>query len=110
MTDELINHLVEENLFEDEGDVCIFLRKNYAHQLTDKGRLWELAEGGFNLHFPRYTMDKVEYEDGALVLDWVVNDKDFVVVLVDDGKEEMGIVLGRSKQYFVLALFPHIGL
>jgi hypothetical protein len=39
-------------------------------------------------------MDKVERDDGALVLDLVVNEKDFVIALIDSGKEEMGTVLG----------------
>ena len=99
---------MEDKLFEDEGDVRIFLRKNYAHQLTDKGRLWDLAEGGFNLRFPGCTMDKVECKEGALVLDWVVNDKDFAIALMDDGIEEMGSVLGMNKQCSYWQNFAHI--
>ena len=94
-TNELIIHLVERKLFEDEGDVRIFLRKGRAHQLTPKGRLWELADGSLNLRLhDAPTMDKVEYEDGALVLDWVVNTQNFAIALVDNGEEEMGSVLG----------------
>ena len=91
---ELIDHLVEDKLFENEGDVRIFLRKSHVHQLTPKGRLWELADGTFNLRFPGPAMDQVEYEDGAVVLDWVVNDKNYAIALMDNGKEEMGSVLG----------------
>ena len=39
-------------------------------------------------------MDKVEYEDGAVVLDWVECAEDFAIALVDNGKEEIGSVLG----------------
>ena len=92
---ELIIHLVEEKkVFKDEGNIHIFLRKGHAHQLTPKGRLWELADGALNLRFPGRAMDKVEYEDGAPVLDWVECAEDFTIALVDNGKEEMGFVLG----------------
>ena len=104
----MISHLVEDKLFEDEEDVYIFLRKGRAHQLTPKGRLWELADGFFNLRFPGTALDNVEYEDGALVLDWVVNDKSFAIVLVDNGKEERGYVLGTFALYFVSVSFAHI--
>ena len=87
---------MEEEVFEDEGNVYIFLRKHGAHQLTPKGRLWELADGTLNFRIPGPTMDKVEYEDGALVLDWVVNDKNFTIALMDNGIEEMGCVLGTN--------------
>ena len=98
----------EVKLFEDEGDVRIFLRKSHAHRFTPKGRLWELADGDFALRFPGPAMDKVEYEDGALVLDWVVNDKNFAIALMDNGKEEMGSVLGTVTACFVSVLFAHI--
>ena len=98
----------EVKLFEDEGDVRIFLRKGRAHQLTPKGRLWELADGDFALRFPGSAMDKVEYEDGALVLDWVVNDKNFAIALMDNGKEEIGSVLGTVTAGFASILFAHI--
>ena len=104
----MISHLVEGNLFKDEGGVRIFLRKGHAHRLTPKGRLWELTDGSFNLRFPGTALDNVEYEEGALVLDWVVNDKNFVIVLVDNGKEEMGHVLGTFALYFVSVSFAHI--
>jgi len=99
---------VEENLFEDEGDVRIFLRKHQIHQLTPKGRLWELADGTLDLRFPGTAMDNVECEDGAPVLDWVVNDKDFALALMDNGIEEMGSVLGANKRCFISAFFTHI--
>jgi hypothetical protein len=105
---ELICHLVEDERFEDEEDVRIFLRKKDAHQLTPKGRLWELAGGGLNFRCPGPEMDKVEREDGTLVVDWVVNDKDFAIALMDNGIEETGSVLGTSKQLLTLALFAHI--
>ena len=38
-------------------------------------------------------MDKVEYEDGVLILDWVECVEAFVIVLMDNGKEETGSVL-----------------
>jgi len=96
-TDELITHLVERCIFKDEGDVRIFLRKGRAHPLTPKGRLWELADGSLNLRLhDAPTMDKVEFEDGALVLDWVVNKQNFAIALVDNGVEEMGCVLGTN--------------
>ena len=98
----------EVKLFEDEGDVRLFLRKCHAHQLTPKGRLWELADSDFNLRFPGPAMDKVEYEDGALVLDWVVNDKNFAIALMDNGKEEMGSILGTVTACFVPVLFAHM--
>ena len=91
---QLLVHLVEDKLFKDEGDVSIFLRKGHAHQLTPKGRLWELADGRLNLRVSEPAMDKVEHEDGALVLDWVVNERNFAIALMDNGKEERGSVLG----------------
>ena len=105
---ELIDHLVEDGLFDDEGDVHLFFRQNRAHQLTPKGRLWELADGSCNLRFPGPAMDQVEYEDGAVVLDWVVNDKIFTIALVDNGKEEIGYVLGTVTECSVSVLFAHI--
>ena len=99
----MISHLVEVNLFEDEEDVRIFLRKGHAHQLTPKGRLWELADGSFDLRFPGAALNNVEYEEGAPVLDWVVNDKDFAIALMDNGKEETGSVLGAVTLYFGFA-------
>ena len=105
-TNELIIHLVERGVFEAEGDVRIFLRKSYAHQLTPKGRLWELANGSLNLRFhDAATMDKVEFEDGALVLDWVVNEKNYAIALMDNGKEEMGSVLSTRTLCFASILF-----
>jgi len=95
-------------VFEREGGVRIFLRKIHAHRLTRKGRLWELADGRFSLRFPRPAMDDIEYEDGALVLDWVVNEKEFAIVLMDNGKEEMGSILGTSILCFVSVLFAYI--
>ena len=89
---------MDETVFEDEGNVHIFLRKHEAHQLTPKGRLWELADGTLNFRIPGPKIDKVECEDGALVLDWVVNDKNFAIALMDNGMEEMGSVLGTNKQ------------
>ena len=55
-------------------------------------------------------MDKVECEDGAFVLDWVVSDKDFAIALMDNGIEETGSVLGTITQclYNILVLFAHI--
>jgi len=94
---------VEEELFEDEGDVRIFLRKHQAHQLTPKGRLWELADGNLDLRFTGATMDKLECEDGALVLDWVVNDNNYMIALMDNGIEEMGSVVGMNTRYFISA-------
>jgi len=100
-TSELITNLVERNLFKEEGDIRIFLRKGHAHQLTPKGRLWELADGCLNLRLhDAPTMDKVEYEDGALVLDYVVNTPQFAIALIDNGKEEMGSVLGTITLCF----------
>ena len=97
----MIIHLVERELFKDEGDVRIFLRKGRAHELTPKGRLWELADGTLNLRLhDAPIMDKVEYEDGALVLDWVVNTENFAIALVDNGEEEMGSVLGTITLCF----------
>ena len=96
------------NVFTREGDVRIFLRKNHAHQLTPKGRFWELADGRFSLRFPGPAMDEVEYEDGALVLDWVVNGKDFAIALMDNGKEETGTVLGMITLCFVSILIAYI--
>ena len=104
----MISHLVEDNLFENEEDVRIFLRKGHAHQLTPKGRLWELVDGSFDLRFPGTALENVEYEEGAPVLDWVVNHKNFVIVLVDNGKEETGHVLGTFALYFVSVSFAHI--
>jgi len=94
---------VEDHLFEDEGDVRLFLRKSHGHQLTPKGRLWELAEGILNFRNPDHPMDNVDCEDGAFVLDWVVSDKDFTIALMDNGIEEMGSVLGTVTRYFVSA-------
>ena len=45
-------------------------------------------------------MDNVKYEDGALVLDWVVNDNSFAIALMDNGTEEMGSVLGTVTLFF----------
>ena len=95
-------------VFERAGSVRIFLRKTHAHHLTRKGRLWELADGRFSLRFPGPSTDKAEYEDGALVLDWVVNEKEFAIVLMDNGKEEMGSILGTSILCFVSVLFAYI--
>lgn len=53
-------------------------------------------------------MDEVEYEDGALVLDWVVNGKDFAIALMDNGKEETGTVLGMITLCFVSILIAYI--
>jgi hypothetical protein len=102
---DMIIHLVEDNLFEDEGDVRIFLRKHQAHQLTPKGRYWELADDRLNLRSPGPRMDKAEREDGALVLDWVVSDKEFAIVLMDDGIKERGFVLGTITRYFLFFCF-----
>jgi hypothetical protein len=96
------------NVFEREGSVRIFLRKLHAHRLTPTGRLWELADGRFSPRFPGPAMDNVEYEDGALVLDWVVNEKDFAITLMDNGQEEMGSVLGTGTQYFVSIFFAYV--
>jgi hypothetical protein len=96
----LITHLVEEDHFEDEGDLHIFLRKHHAHELTPKGRLWEFAEGTLNLRFPEPAMEKFECQDGGFVLDWVVNENEFAIALMDDGREERGSVLGASKKMF----------
>ena len=102
----MIIHLVEDKLFDTEGDVRIFLRKSHVHQLTPKGRLWELANGSLNLRFhDSPTMDKVEYEDGALVLDWVVKENSFAIALMDNGKEEIGSVLGTVTVCFVSNFF-----
>ena len=109
---ELIIHLLEEKKFdeEEEGAICIFLRKHEAHQLTPKGRLWELADGDLNLRFPGTEMDNIECEDGAFVLDWVVNDKDFAIALMDNGIEETGSILGMIMRYVILNLFAHMWL
>ena len=108
---ELINHLVEYKLFDSEGDVYIFLRKSHAHELTPKGRLWELTDGSLNLRFhDPGRMDKAEYEGGALVLDWVVNKNNFAIALMDNGKEEIGSVLGIVTLCFVSKFFSHSGL
>ena len=108
---ELIVHLVEDNLFDTEGDVYVFLRKSHAHQLTPKGRLWELAKGSLNLRFhDAPTMDKAEYEDGALVLDWVVKENSFAIALMDNGKEEIGSVLGIVTVCLVSKHFSHSSL
>ena len=104
----MLTQLVEEGLIGGEEDVRIFLRKHQAHHLTPKGRLWELADGTLDLRFPETTMGKVEYEDGALVLDWVASDNDFTIALIDDGIEEVGVVLGTKMRCFILALFAHI--
>ena len=53
-------------------------------------------------------MDKVEYENGSLVLDWVVNETNFAVALMDNGKEEMGSVFGTVAVCSVSVLFSHI--
>jgi hypothetical protein len=61
-----------------------------------------LANGTLNLRFPdALAMDNVEFEDGALVLDWVVNEKNFAIALMDNGIEEMGSVLGTVTLCFV---------
>ena len=44
----------------------------------------------------------------ALVLEWVMNDKYIAIVLVDNGIEEMGYVLGTFALCFVSAFFSHI--
>jgi hypothetical protein len=98
----LITHLVEEGHFEDEGDVRIFLRKHRAHKLTTKGRLWVLADGTLNLRSPEPEMKEVECQDGAFVLDWIVKENDFAIALMDDGREELGSVLGASKKCSML--------
>ena len=67
-----------------------------------------MANGSFDLRFPGPAMDKVEYEDGALVLGWVVNETKFAIVLMDNGKEEMASVLGTVTVYLVSALFADI--
>ena len=96
-TKQLIIHLVKEKLFEDQEAVYLFLRKKHAHQLTPKGRLWELADPNLDLRLHNSPiMDKVEYEDGALVLDWVADAENFAIALMDNGKEEMGSVLGMT--------------
>ena len=53
-------------------------------------------------------MDKVDCEDGAFVLDWVVNDKDFSIALMDNGIEETGSVLGINMRCLIWDLFTHI--
>src|SRR5882757_2141203 len=95
---------------EEEGDIRIFLRKNHAHQLTPKGRLWELADGTLNLRIPGPTTDNVECEDGSLVLDWVVKDQDFAIALMDNGIEETGSVLSTIKQSSYGIICSHCGL
>ncbi len=106
---ELVNHLVADKVFKDGEDVSIFLRKGDAHQLTPKGRLWVLADGSLNLRFhDAPIMDKVEYENGSLVLDWVVNEKNFAIALMDNGEEEMGSVFGTVTVRSVSVLFAHI--
>ncbi len=88
----------------------IFLRKSRAHELTPKGRRWELANGSLKLRFPdAAAMDKVEFEDGALVLDWVVKEKNFAIALLDNGTEEMGSVLS-TLTFCVDFIFLHSGL
>jgi hypothetical protein len=72
--------------------------------LTPKGRLWELAEGTLNLRFPESKMEEVECQDGAFVLDWVVNENDFAIALMDDGREELGSVLGAGQKMFYATL------
>ena len=99
---------MEEKLFEVEGDIYFFLRKGSVHQLTPKGRHWELAKGSLNLRSSGLAMDEVEYEDEALVLDWVVIENYFSIVLIYNGKEEMGFVLGTVTMCFVSVLFAHI--
>lgn len=94
---ELINLLVDEKFFENEGNVHTFLRKNHAHNLTPKGRLWELAWGGLNLRFPDPNINQFELEDGSLVFDWVTRNGAFVIALLDNGIEEMGCVLGTTS-------------
>ena len=106
-TTELITYLVGRG-FDREAGVRIFLRKHHAHRLTQKGRLWKLAEGTFSLRFPEPLTDKLEYEDGALVLDYVVNEKNFAIALMDDGEEELSSVFGATTLYFALALFAYI--
>ncbi len=87
----------------------MFLRKSHAHELTPKGRLWEFANGSLNLRdHDTVAMRQVEYEDGALVLDWVVNEKNFAIALIDNGKEEMGSVLSAPTLCFVSILSSHI--
>jgi len=91
---ELIDLLVDESFFENDGIVHTFLRKNHAHELTRKGRLWQLAEGRLNLRFPSPDISQFEWEDGSLGFDWVTHNDDFVIALMDNGKEEVASVLG----------------
>jgi hypothetical protein len=98
----LITHLAEHSLFENEEDLRIYLRKSFGHQLTPKGRLWELADGTLNLRFPGSAMDQVEREDGAFVLDWVVRNEDFAIALMDNGIEETGSVFGTLMAMFCI--------
>ena len=46
-------------------------------------------------------MVKFGDEDGVLVLDWVENDKDFTIALMENGKEEVGHVVGTVTLCFV---------
>jgi len=102
---ELINLLVDKKIFENDGNVHPFLRKNYAHKLTAKGRFWQLAQGRLNLRFPDRDISQFETEDGGLVFDWLTHNDDFVIALMDNGMEEVGSVLGMSKQISILILF-----
>ena len=104
---ELRAHLVEEKFFKGGRTVCAFLRKNHAHELTPKGRHWHLAQNRLNLRFPTSDISQFEREDGALVLDWVTHNDDFVIALMDNGMEEVGSVLGMSKRISMLILFAH---
>ena len=98
---------MEEKLFKNEGDLYVFLRKGCGHQLTPKGRYWELAHGSLNLRFPGPAMANARYEAGALVLDWVVIGNNFAILLIDNGEEETGFVLGTVTMCFVSVLFAH---
>lgn len=104
---ELINLLVDEKFFENEGTVHTFLRKHHAHELTPKGRLWQLAQGWLNLRFPGLDISHFEWEDGSLVLDWVTRNDAFVVALLDNGIEEMGSVLGTTSNILYSIEFIH---
>ena len=88
--------------------VRIFLRKHDAHRLTQKGRLWKLAEGTFSLRFPEPLTNKLEYEDGALVLDCVENEKNFAIALMDNGEEELSSVFGTTTPHFVSGLVAYV--
>ena len=102
---ELISVLVDKKIFENDGIVHTFLRQNYAHELTAKGRFWKLAQGKLNLRFPGRDISRFEREDEGLVFDWVTHNDDFVIALMDNGMEEAGSVLGMSKQISILILF-----